>query len=105
MLEVWLDYVRSHDYAWRMLFRDTGGGEAVRAVRAEVHAQARAVLAGLIRHLAPAPLPEHEHEPLAELLSMGMASLVLWWIETPGLEREAVLDALVRVWTGVLAGG
>ena len=60
------------------------------------------MLAGLIRHLAPAPFPERELEPLAELLSMGMASLVLWWIETPGLEREAVLDALVRVWTGVL---
>jgi len=105
VLEVWLDYVRSHDYAWRMLFRDTGGGETVGAVRVEVHAQARAVLAGLIRHLAPAPLPERELEPLAELLSMGMASLVLWWIETPGLERDAVLDALVRVWTGVLAGG
>ncbi len=102
VLEVWLDYVRSHDYAWRMLFRDTGGGETVRAVRVEVHAQARAVLAGLIRHLAPAPLPERELEPLAELLSMGMASLVLWWIETPGLEREAVLDAIARVWTGVL---
>jgi AcrR family transcriptional regulator len=104
VLEVWLDYVRSHDYAWRMLFRDTGGGETVRAVRVEVHAQARAVLAGLIRHLAPAPVPERELEPLAELLSMGMASLVLWWIETPGVEREAVLDALARVWNGVLAG-
>ena len=103
VLEVWLDYVRSHDYAWRMLFRDTGGGPEVRAIRVEVHAQARAVLAGLIRHLAPAPVPERELEPLAELLSMGMASLVLWWIETPRLEREAVLDALVRVWTGVLA--
>jgi AcrR family transcriptional regulator len=107
VLEVWLDYVEAHDYAWRMLFRDTGGGEEVRAYRVEVHARARAVLVALIRELAPAPIPEHELEPLAELLSMGMASLVLWWIETPGVEREAVLDAIARVWTGVLtpAGG
>ena len=102
VLEVWLDYVQAHDYAWRMLFRDAGGGPEVRAVRVEVHAEARAVLAGLIRHLAPAPIPERELEPLAELLSMGMASLVLWWIEAPGVEREAVLDAIARVWTGVL---
>lgn len=102
VLEVWLDYVQGHDYAWRMLFRDTGGGEEVRAVRVEVHAEARAVLTGLIRHLAPSPIPERELEPLAELLSMGMASLVLWWLETPGVEREAVLDAIARVWTGVL---
>jgi AcrR family transcriptional regulator len=109
VLEVWLDYVQAHSYAWRMLFRDTGGGEEVRAFRVEVHAEARAVLAGMIRHLAaPAAIPERELEPLAELLSMGMASLVLWWIETPGVEREAVLDAIARVWTGLLtprAGG
>jgi AcrR family transcriptional regulator len=105
VLEVWLDYVEAHDYAWRMLFRDTGGGEEVRAFRVEVHARARAVLAALIRQLAPAPIPQRELEPLAELLSMGMASLVLWWIETPGVEREAVLDAIARVWTGVLTSG
>src|ERR687890_1922126 len=109
VLAVWLDYVQAHSYAWRMLFRDTGGGEEVRAFRGEVHAEARAVLAGMIRDLAPpAAIPERELDPLAELLSMGMASLVLWWIETPGVEREAVLDAIARVWTGVLtprAGG
>jgi AcrR family transcriptional regulator len=102
VLEVWLDYVQAHDYAWRMLFRDTGGGERVRAYRLEVQARARSVLAQLIRQFAPAPIPERELEPLAELLRMGMASLVLWWIETPGVEREAILDAMVRVWTGLL---
>ena len=49
VLEVWLDYVETHAYAWRMLFRDTGGGPEVRAFRVDVHARARAVLAGLIR--------------------------------------------------------
>ena len=103
VLDVWLDYVQAHSYAWRMLFRDTGGGPEVRDVRVEVHAEARAVLAAMIRHLAPpASIPERELEPLAELLSMGMASLVLWWMETPGVEREAVLDAIARVWTGLL---
>ena len=104
VLEVWLDYVEAHSYAWRMLFRDTGGGPEVRAFRVEVHARARAVLAGMIRLLAPPEtIPERELEPLAELLTMGMASLVLWWIETPGVEREAVLAAITRVWVGLLA--
>ena len=109
VLEVWLDYVEAHDYAWRMLFRDTGGGAEIRAFRLEVHTRARAVLVEVIRGLAPALIPERELEPLAELLRMGMASLVLWQLETPGVEREAVLDAMTRVWTGVLtsatAGG
>src|SRR5690349_21460422 len=104
VLEVWLDYVQAHSYAWRMLFRDTGGGPEVRAFRVEVHAEARAVLVAMVRFLAPPDaIPDRELEPLAELLSMGMASLVLWWTETPGVERSAVLDAMTRVWTGVLA--
>ena len=105
VLEVWLDYVEAHAYAWRMLFRDRGGGPEVQAYRVEVHAQARATLVGMIGLLAaPAP-PERELEPLAELLSMGMASLVLWWLETPGVARESVLDAIARVWHGVLSSG
>jgi hypothetical protein len=44
-----------------------------------------------------------ELEPLAELMRMGMASLVLWWMDRPDVPREAVLDAMTRVWTGLLA--
>jgi len=102
VLEVWLSYVEARAYAWRMLFRDTGGGPAVQAFRVEVHARARAVLAGMIGALA-ADIPEREREPLGELLSMGMASLVLWWTEERSVERADVLDALTRVWTRLLA--
>ena len=44
-----------------------------------------------------------EHEPLAELLSMGMASLVLWWLDDPAADRGAIVDAMTRTWTGVLS--
>ena len=33
---------------------------------------------------------------------MGMASLVLWWIDDPAASREAIVDAMTRVWLGVL---
>ena len=102
VLEVWLDYVEAHAYAWKMLFRDTGGGPEVNAVRLEVHARARAVLAEIIRSLGEAPIPRRELEPLAELMSMGMASLVLWWMDNPGTDREAIISAMVRVWAGLL---
>jgi AcrR family transcriptional regulator len=102
VLEVWLDYVEAHAYAWRMLFRDTGGGPAVRAYRVQVHARARTVLAGMIGALTQGAIPERELEPLGELLSMGMASLVLWWTEERTVERADVLDALTRVWTRLL---
>jgi len=49
VLEIWLTYVEAHAYAWKMLFRDTGGGPEVHAFRQEVHDRAREVLVEMIR--------------------------------------------------------
>jgi hypothetical protein len=73
------------------------------AFRRDVHARARAVLVEIIRSLAGRSIPRREIEPLAELMSMGMGSLVLWWLENPGVSRRAVVDAITRVWAGVLS--
>jgi AcrR family transcriptional regulator len=102
VLEVWVAYVETHSYTWRMLFRDTGGGPRIEALRHDVHARARTVLGGLIGVLAETAIPPREREPLAELMSMGMASLVLWWLEHPDTPRSAVIDAMTRTWTGLL---
>jgi hypothetical protein len=75
----------------------------VQAFRREVHARAREVLTALIRSLGDERIPPREVEPLAELMSMGMASLVLWWIDNPATPREALIDAMTRVWAGLLA--
>jgi AcrR family transcriptional regulator len=103
VLETWLTYVEARSYAWKMLFRDTAGGPEIAARRREVHAEARAVLVQLIRSLASSPVPRREIEPLAELMSMGMAALVLWWIEDAAVSRAAVLDALTTAWVRLLA--
>ncbi len=69
----------------------------------EVHAEARSVLAEIIRSLSRARIPRRELEPVAELMSMGMASLVLWWMDNPGTPRAVIVDAITRVWVGLLA--
>jgi hypothetical protein len=43
-------------------------------------------------------------EPLAELLSMGMGSLVLWWIEDAGVSRTSVARGDREGMGGILAG-
>jgi AcrR family transcriptional regulator len=102
VLRVWVAYVGHRAYAWRMLFRDTGGGPEIAAVRRAVHDRARAVLAEMIELLRESEIPAREREPLAELLSMGMASLVLWAMDEDRLADPALVDAMTRVWTGVL---
>ena len=47
VVEVWLTYVEEHAYAWRMLFRDTGGGPEIDAFREDVQARAREVLVSM----------------------------------------------------------
>ena len=37
------------------------------------------------------------------MLSMGMASLVLWWLDDPAADRGAIVDAMTRTWAGVLS--
>lgn len=103
VLDAWLAYVEDHPYAWRMLFRDTGGGPEIRGLRMEVQARARAALVELIASLAQARLRPGELVALAELMRAGMASLVLWWMDDPGLPREQVIDAMIRVWAGLLS--
>jgi AcrR family transcriptional regulator len=102
-VEVWLTYVEEHAYAWRMLLRDTGGGPEIDAFRRGVRDRAREVLVGMLRWLGGARIPEVELEPLAELLRSGMASLVLWWMDNPGAPRKSLVDAMTRVWSGLLA--
>jgi AcrR family transcriptional regulator len=102
VLEFWFAYVQTHAYAWKMLFRDTGGGPDIQAFRLEVSRRARAVLVKLIRSLSEVSIPRREVEPVAELMSMGMASLALWSIDDPGVSPEAIVDAMTRVWAGIL---
>ena len=105
VLELWFAYVEAHSYAWKMLFRDSGGSPEIQAFRVDVHARARAVLVEMIRSLTEVPIPQRELEPLAELMSMGMASLVLWWMDNPAASRQAIVDAMTRVWAGLLIAG
>lgn len=96
ILEVWLDYVRENSHAWVMLFRDRGGDDEVQAVREQVSVTARAVLTAFVAERRP-DLPAAQAEPLAELLSSGLAGLALWWIDRPDTPKEVVLDAAAAV--------
>ena len=103
VLELWLDYVESHSYAWQMIFRDTGGGVPIEASRRELNARAREVLAAIIRGLGPRDSPprgpspgradEHGHG-LGRALVDGDARGLAWRGARrahPRLERSAEL--------------
>ncbi len=91
ILEVWLDYVRENSHAWLMLFRDRSGDDEIQAVRAEVSVTARQVLAAFVAQRRP-DLDQAEVEPMAEMISSGLAGLALWWIDRPQTPKAVVLS-------------
>lgn len=96
VLDRWFDYVGRNSHAWLMLFRDSTGGEEIRAFRVEVSARAREVMAELLRS-ARGAVPAEQIEPTAELLRSGLAGLALWSIDDPEADRSTLVEVALRV--------
>jgi AcrR family transcriptional regulator len=103
ILERWLDYVRENQHAWLMLFRDSSGDEEIRNLRREVNLRAREVLASFIAAQAGSRIPAEQIEPTAEVLTSGLAGMVLWWIDHPDVPKGVLVDAAARITEGLLA--
>jgi AcrR family transcriptional regulator len=105
ILERWFDYVRENQHAWLMLFRDSSGDEDIRTLRREVSLRAREVLAGFVAEQAGSRIPAQEVEPTAEVLTSGLAGLVLWWIDHPDVPKPVLVDVAARIIAGAVPGG
>jgi len=103
ILERWLDYVRENQHAWLMLFRDSSGDDEIKEMRREVNLRAREVLVGFIGGLAGPRIPPEQVEPTAELLSMGLAGMVLWWIDNPEVPKSVLVEAAARITEAAVA--
>lgn len=101
ILEAWFAYVSEHGYAWRMLFRDTGGDEEIHAFRRGNYDRAREVLAGFIA--SQKGIPKRQVEPLAEFLRAGGAGLALWLLDHPEVSRATLVDTAKRVLAAIQA--
>lgn len=101
ILDAWLTYVQEHGYAWKMLFKDTGGDAEIQASRQAIQSRAREVMAALIENEPAISVGEHEIEPLAEFLRAGGAGLALWWVDHPEVPRSVLLEALLRIADGL----
>ncbi len=95
VLALWFDYIEEHSDAWLVIFRDKTGDPDIERARRRVNARATEILIGFIRDLNPELDPELL-EPTADFLRSGLAGLVLWWIDHPGVSRETVHTTATR---------
>jgi AcrR family transcriptional regulator len=101
ILDAWFAYVEEHGYAWRMLFRDSGGDDEIHAFRRANYERAREVLAGFLA--AQKGIPKAQVEPLAEFLRAGGAGLALWSLDHAEVSRTTLVATARRV-LGAVAG-
>jgi len=103
ILGVWFGYAEDNSHGWRMLFRDSGGTEAIRESRQRMYADARAVLAAFLLAHPAFELKPVEIEPAAEAIRGALSSLVLLGQEQPGIARAALVAIGTRVIVGLAA--
>jgi AcrR family transcriptional regulator len=100
ILQAWFDYVSEHGYAWRMIFRDSGGDAEIHEVRRVNQDRAREVLAQFVR--GQGGIPKGEVEPIAEFLRAGGAGLALWSLDHPEVPRAMLVATAKRVLVGLI---
>jgi AcrR family transcriptional regulator len=104
--DAWSRYVEAHPYAPRVFFRETTGIPEVRAVHAEIAAEANTALAEILgglpgsAHLQPAGAPL-AFAMASEVIRGGLTELAIWWSDHPEVSREQIVEtAMNTVWIG-----
>jgi hypothetical protein len=60
-------------------------------------------MAGFIAAQAGSRIPRDQIEPTAEVLTSGLAGMVLWWIDHPHVPKSVLVDAAARISEGAVA--
>jgi len=102
MTDSWFAHVEAHPDSCRFLFRDITGDPELASLQHELRRRQRAADVALLRELAPG-IPEHELEPLGEAIRSSLSGMALWWLEHPSVPRATVVDAIVRLTSGLVA--
>lgn len=105
-LDAWASYVQAHPFAPRNFFIETTGDPRVRAIHAEVQAQARRALGGILGGEPGSEAISGSDEALAlemaaEVIRSGLTGLAIWWLDHPEVPRERIVQTAVNaVWVG-----
>ena len=112
-IEAFYEFVETHEFAWRMIFRDPPSDPTVVEACLELRRNVTLGIAAMMRTQAEVEAQfdagdEYRLEMLAEQLKMAMAGLASWWYEHRELSREEIVAAHIELtWLGMerLAAG
>jgi AcrR family transcriptional regulator len=114
-LDAFLEFVETHPYAWRLIFRDPTAADAeIEQAQRRVEGHATSAIAELAGRHPPENLSDDELseelavEAWAQMLKSAANGLAAWWYEHRELPREQIVRMLMDfVWVGLerLQGG
>lgn len=108
-LDSFFEFVETHPYAWRMIFRDpTAADSDVVRAHAMIQARATAAIAALTApHRGPErpgdPVdPELAGELVAQMIKTASNGLAAWWYQHREVPREVLVQAMMDfAWLGL----
>jgi AcrR family transcriptional regulator len=103
LLDAWFADVQAHPDTWRMIFVDRTGDAELRAARSKAQANAHALMTRVLADQPDLAFPAVEVEAAAELLRGAMASLALWSLAHPEVDRAILVKLLMRTIRGLSA--
>ena len=107
-IEAFFEFVETHPFAWRTIFRDPPSDPRVAAASVEMRRRVTLGIAAMFRAEPEAAAaveagddPERL-EMLAEQMKMAMAGLAAWWYEHRDRTREEMVAAFMNLaWVGL----
>ncbi len=106
-LDAFFSYVEKHPYAWRMLFRETGGDAATANAQRRIQGQAHLAVAGVVARDPSSRIlrgrnKEVRLEMFAALWGSATNGLARWWYDHRDVPRkDVVMTAMDGLWVGV----
>jgi AcrR family transcriptional regulator len=108
-LEAFLEFVETHPYAWRMIFRDPTAADAeIEQAQRRVQLRATSAIAAIAGSHPMEDLPQDEldHElsveAFSQMLKTAANGIAAWWYEHRDISRETIVKMLMDfVWLGL----
>ena len=107
--EGFFEFVETHPYAWRLIFRDPTAGESeIEQLHQRIQGEATGALATMVAADDPVPHPDDPFEMqqlsqvVAQVIKTGCNGLAAWWYEHREVPREALVTMMMNItWVGL----
>ena len=101
--DAFLEFVETHQYAWRLLFRDPTAADAdILKAQARIQHRATAAIAAVGQANVDEAVPQPEVEVVAQMVKTAANGVAAWWYEHREIPRATLVDIMVSfAWLGL----